>query len=115
MDRVINDSEVVYIYTREDALYDGVIVEATSYLNLLNLNNGKFSHIYFTSPLFEDITNLKASDAIEVFTDLIEMGSDTDHKTELLNHFHLPNGKLKIRSSKESDDFILQVCYLSEE
>jgi hypothetical protein len=117
MDRVMNDMEVIYAYTRQDAIEDGVIIDVTEYIKQMGINlTEEFDSVFFTDTLFSDISSLPESEAFNTVVDIFDLVDRRESvKIALMKHFNLPKGKIKIRSSKESDKYVLEVCYASED
>ena len=116
MDRVMNDMEVIYAYTRQDAIEDGVIIDVTEYIKQMGINvTRKFDSVFFTDTIFSDISNLIQSDAFNTVIDIFELVDRFDSvKIAMMKHFNLPYGKIEMRSSKESGKYVLEVCYSRE-
>lgn len=115
METMWDKADMISSYGREEAIEDGVIVDATEYIRTLNISIGIFDKVFMTSSLFEDITALEARNAVDTLLDLIEFGGKKDHDIHLLQHFHLPKEKVKIKSSEEYSNNILEMCYVSED
>jgi hypothetical protein len=114
---LFDDMDVIYSYSRDNAIEDGIIVDATEFLKVLNADpKSQFDKIYCTKTIFEDILNkLTFLKAVQMFADIIEQGRREEYHVEIISHFHLPKEKIKIKSSKEGDKFILEFCYVSED
>jgi hypothetical protein len=106
---------MISVYSREEAIEDGMIVDATEYINSLNLPVTRFDKLFITTHLFEDLTMLETRNTIDTLMDLIDFGVKTDHDVKLVQHFHLPKEKTKIKSSEENGKYILELCYASED
>lgn len=115
METAWDNADMISVYGREEAIEDGVIVDATEYIKSLNLSIGGFHKVFMTTTIFEDITALQTRNAIDTLADLIEFGELKDHDIKLIQHFHLPKEKTKIKSSEEYSKHILEICYASED
>lgn len=114
---LFDDMDVIYSYSREQAIEDEIIIDVSDFLNtLISDQKNRFDKIYSTTTLFEDILNkLTFRKAVEVFADILEHGRLDEYHVELITHFHLPTEKIKIKSSRENGTNILEFCYASED
>jgi hypothetical protein len=115
METELNKINIIYQYGRDEAIEDGILLDATKHIDSLDLQITRFDKIFITITLFEDISNLDTKYAMEAIVDLIEFGLKTDHDIKRIKHFHLPNDKVKIKSSEENGKYILELCYASED
>lgn len=115
METIWGEAFVIPVKSRQQAMMSGLIVDATEFIKNSNVSTGEFYKVYMTNQIFEDILNLEARCAIDVFCDVLEFGSMTDHETKLIQHYHLPKDKTKIKYSVENEKRILDICYQSED
>lgn len=111
---MFREEDVIYAYTRENAIEDGIIIEVTSYYNGF-VSRKVFDKVFMTTTLFEDILKtLTPDEAYHVMNDISEIASKIEYR-EAINHKLIPKEKIFIKNTEEDNKRILECCYVSED
>ena len=114
---MIDEQNIISVYSREDAIDDGIIVDVTEYIKSITQTrniNKQFDFTYMTSSLVDDLNALNKDDAINTILDIlgsIEAGTE-DMKD--LRHYFLKRDAIIVKASMENSKSVLEVIYSHE-